>query len=66
MQGWHYCKWLIYYWPIFRLTKISLPQGQSYTESRNIFQPLVLATFEFARAHEGGSVFRVNCTKALF
>ena len=34
MQGWHYCKWLIYYWPILRLTKISLPQGQTYTERK--------------------------------
>ena len=51
------------------------PQGQSYTEAflrvraiprENIFQPLVLTTFEFARAHEGGSVFQVNCTMALF
>ena len=22
MQGWHYGKGLIYYWPIFRLTKL--------------------------------------------
>ena len=65
MKGWHYCKWLIYYWPIFRLTKLAFLRVRAIPRE-NIFQPLVLTTFEFARAHEGGSVFQLNCTMALF
>ena len=33
MRGWHYGKGLIYY-RLIRLTKISLPQGQSYTDRK--------------------------------
>ena len=46
MQGWHYGKGLIYYGPIFRLKKLAFLRD-------NIFKPLVLTAFEFARAHEG-------------
>ena len=38
MQGWHYGKGLIYYTPIFRLTKEGLPQCQSYTERKYLLK----------------------------
>ena len=56
MQGWHYGKGLIYYTPIYRLTKLAFFRVRAIPRE-NIFQPLVLTTFEFARAHEGGLVF---------
>ena len=52
MQGWHYGKGLIYYGPIFRLKKLAFLRDRA-TPRENIFQPLVLTAFEFARAHEG-------------
>jgi len=34
MQGWHYGKGLIYFMANISEYKISLPQGQSYTEGK--------------------------------
>ena len=64
MQGWQCGKWLIYLRQWFSY-KISLPQGQSYTERKERFTPLILRLktkrlTSFALKRKANSQSKVN------